>query len=177
MKESRVDGCESILGQVYNATEDSFILSLEIKEHLVTKRGILSIIAGIWDPLGFLAPIVVKARHILQQAMKRRLDWDVRLELQHEDLVNSWKSWVEDVKNWEGVKIRRCILPKYNDKLIKSTEFHIFCDGSEAAMSTNAFIRVIYESGEVHTSFVCGKVRVAFKCAPLWSSVKGFSRN
>ncbi|XP_062537795.1 uncharacterized protein LOC134206121 [Armigeres subalbatus] len=44
-----------------------------------TKRTMLSQIASIFDPLGLLAPIVVKAKLVMQQLWELKVDWDESL--------------------------------------------------------------------------------------------------
>ena len=42
----------------------------------VTKRGILSTVSSVYDPLGMAAPFVLGGRLILQNLCKLELDWD-----------------------------------------------------------------------------------------------------
>jgi hypothetical protein len=45
----------------------------------VTKRSISSVIARIYDPLGLLAPVIVRAKILLQRVWALKIDWDETL--------------------------------------------------------------------------------------------------
>ena len=47
---------------------------------LVTKREILRDSAQIYDPLGLLAPVTVKAKILVQTMWKQKIDWDEPLD-------------------------------------------------------------------------------------------------
>lgn len=52
---------------------DFFNFKLELNKQLFTRRGILSMVRSVYDPLGFLAPFVLKAKCILQKLCKIHL--------------------------------------------------------------------------------------------------------
>ena len=41
-----------------------------------TRRGILPAVASLFDPLGFLAPYVLKGKRILQEMCRRGVGWE-----------------------------------------------------------------------------------------------------
>lgn len=41
-----------------------------------TRRGILSTIGGMYDPLGLVGPVILQTRIILQQLAQLKLGWD-----------------------------------------------------------------------------------------------------
>jgi len=43
------------------AQTDDFTFTVEIKEHMLSRRGILSTIS-MYDPLGFIAPLLLRAK-------------------------------------------------------------------------------------------------------------------
>lgn len=53
-----------ILGIQWSMLNDSFSFDISAKDHLPTRRGILSVAASLYDPLGFMAPV---ATAFLQQ--------------------------------------------------------------------------------------------------------------
>ena len=55
---------------------DSFQFKLDLKQQPLTRRGILSMVSSMYDPLGFLVPFVLKAKLILQELCKLQLGWD-----------------------------------------------------------------------------------------------------
>lgn len=70
---------ERALGAQWDVERDVFTLSIAIKSHQITRRGILSIVCSIYDPLGFLAPITLVAKQILQSLCKLKLSWDEKI--------------------------------------------------------------------------------------------------
>lgn len=45
--------------------------SATLKDHLLTKERAISTVASVYDPLGFLSPLVLKIKKILQEICKR----------------------------------------------------------------------------------------------------------
>ena len=46
------------------------------EKKMVTKRMILSVVNGIYDPLGSLTPLIIKAKVLLKKLWCCKLDWD-----------------------------------------------------------------------------------------------------
>ena len=66
------------LGLSWNNVDDVLTIpkSSNPAEFDVTKQNVLSKIATILDPLGFISPVVVKAKIILQELWSRGYEWD-----------------------------------------------------------------------------------------------------
>ncbi|XP_026462659.1 uncharacterized protein LOC113365281 [Ctenocephalides felis] len=65
------------LGLLWNPTEDIFKATIPSAfQRTFTKRAILSAISQIFDPMGLIAPVVVKAKMIMQKIWKQKTDWD-----------------------------------------------------------------------------------------------------
>ena len=56
---------ERVLGVQWFVGVDNFGLSIVLKDQPLTRRGAVSMVASIYDPLGFLAPLVLTATKIL----------------------------------------------------------------------------------------------------------------
>ena len=67
---------ERALGILWNPEADTFYIKYKLKSVLATKRGILSLISSIFDPLGFITPALIQPKSIIQQLWKRKIDWD-----------------------------------------------------------------------------------------------------
>ena len=67
---------ERTLGLRWDMQKDMFIFDAALKSKPNTRRGILSLTSSIHDPLGFLAPIILPAKKLLQDLCKQKLDWD-----------------------------------------------------------------------------------------------------
>lgn len=58
---------ERALGVQWCVSSDNFQFKVTVKEHSLTRRGVLSTVASIYDPLGFLPPLILLGKQILQQ--------------------------------------------------------------------------------------------------------------
>ena len=56
---------ERALGVHWDVTNDEFVFKISVKEKPATRRGILSIVSSIYDPLGFVAPFILQAKLIM----------------------------------------------------------------------------------------------------------------
>ena len=64
------------LGVKWNLESDTFGLKVKVKEKPPTRRGILSLVSSVYDPVGFVSPFVLPAKVILQDLCCRGLKWD-----------------------------------------------------------------------------------------------------
>ena len=67
---------ERALGVQWCISSDTFGFSIAIKDRPATRRGILSVVSSVYDPLGFIAPFILPAKILLQELCKKKLDWD-----------------------------------------------------------------------------------------------------
>ncbi|XP_026481068.1 uncharacterized protein LOC113387893 [Ctenocephalides felis] len=79
----------SILGLRWDPIQDCFKFNINLLYQNWTKRHILSTIARIWDPLGFITPITIKFKMIMKELWLLKLDWDEPLP---SSLVATWLS-------------------------------------------------------------------------------------
>ncbi|XP_044592073.1 uncharacterized protein LOC123270195 [Cotesia glomerata] len=119
-----------------------------------TKRAILSEIAKLYDPLGLLAPIVVKAKIFMQDLWLDRVSWDEQLS---PSLIHKWTGYREDLRNIESIRI-----PRWNNIAPGATmELHGFSDASQNAMAAAVYLRVTDADGNTKVSLLCSKTQVA----------------
>lgn len=62
------------LGVLWNVNEDTFTFKVTLKNKPITRRGILSVSSSIYDPLGFVAPVILPAKKLLQDLTRQKLD-------------------------------------------------------------------------------------------------------
>ena len=67
---------ERALGVKRCVENDSFRFHIELRDRPLTRRGVLSTIGSIYDPNGYLGPVTLKGKRILQQMCRDKLDWD-----------------------------------------------------------------------------------------------------
>lgn len=55
---------------------DTFTFSVTAAEKPYTRRGILSVINSLYDPLGLVAPVTIRGKMILRKVVTDSSDWD-----------------------------------------------------------------------------------------------------
>ncbi|CAA9997068.1 unnamed protein product, partial [Nesidiocoris tenuis] len=114
-----------ILGLSWNPTSDSFHFAVSPIPEIRTKRELASQIGRVFDPLGWIMPVAVKARTIQRAVCLAGYDWDdvISAELQAE-----WTLLAKDFPKLQSLRIPRHVTSSSeNDWLIG------FADASEQA--------------------------------------------
>ena len=111
--------------------------------------------SSLYDPLGFVAPFVLKAKLLLQDLCSQGKSWDEPIG---DEELWRWQNWNAELPLLTTVNIARCYKPP--DCGNCSYEMHVFCDASERAYASVAYIRVITEEGKVYCTFLMGKTRL-----------------
>ena len=70
---------ESALGLKWNVEGDYFTYSINLQDKPMTKRGLLSTTASLYDPLGLVAPVLLVPKLIQQEMCRQNLEWDDEL--------------------------------------------------------------------------------------------------
>lgn len=104
----RMDEPTSVLGLKWITASDEFtyIVKGEKIDGKLTKRSILSTIGQLYDPIGFLSPVLVRAKLLLQSIWKEQLDWG---QLVLEQIIVQWEDIWSKIKEIEQIKIPRWI--------------------------------------------------------------------
>lgn len=147
---------ERALGLQWCVESGKFMFRTSVQEWLQTRRGILSVVSSLYDPLGFLAPFTMPAELMLQELCGRNLKWDEQIS---PSFPKQWSGWLSDLQKMSGFEVDCCIKPQ-NFGTPVTAQIHHFSDASEAGYGTMSFLRL--EDGDnVHVSFLVGKARVA----------------
>ncbi|XP_073960001.1 uncharacterized protein [Choristoneura fumiferana] len=148
------------LGLIWRPAADTIGFNIGVTEQELpkkfTKREVLAHVMRIYDPLGILAPIVVRGRIMFQNAWRKGLDWDEKLS---QSDTAAWSLWFEDLLSISDLQIPRWY--SVNELHIEKCELHIFADSSESAYAAVAYWRFLYTNGSVKLALICSKVRVA----------------
>ena len=148
---------ERALGVQWNVASDQFAFKISVKDKPATRRGILSVVSSVYDPLGFAAPFILQAKLILQDLCRKKLHWDD--EIPEED-QQRWQTWLRELPKLEELAIDRCFKPT-NLGEITSSQLHHFSDASQRGYGAVTYLRISDDRGKVHCSFVMGKSRLA----------------
>ena len=155
---------ERALGVSWNTKEDSFQFRVVEKDKPSTRRGVLSYIHSLYDPLGFTAPVLLLAKQLLQLLCLQKLGWDEEMP---KDLEARWLAWKASLPKIQEVRVARCYYPSESGT-ITQRQLHVFSDASEKGYGVAAYLRATDEEGRVHTALVLGKARVSpAKCVSI----------
>ena len=148
---------ERALGVQWNVASDQFGFSIVIKDRPATRRGILSIISSVYDPLGFAAPFILNAKLILQDLCRNKYGWDDKIP---DEFLHRWQVWLQELPKLEQLTIDRCFKsPDLGE--ITSCQLHHFSDASQQGYGAVTYLRITGHDGNVKCSFVMGKSRLA----------------
>ena len=154
----RIDADETIktLGIQWNPSSDMFGFTVTVvaAREVSTKGTILSDMSRVFDPLGWLGPVTIRAKVLFQSLWKLQLEWDEAVPSEVDD---EWKSYRDDLPNLRDVKLPRCMC--INDAI--KHELHCFSDASELAYAAVVFLRSTNADGESWTRIVAAKTKVA----------------
>lgn len=147
------------LGSRWQPSIDKFIFKSTSprKVDKWTKRMVLSEIAKLYDPLGWLAPCVAKAKVLMQQLwrLSTSFDWDA-------PLPNTL------IAEWQQIYIQLCLpIPIQVNRwigLIGETdhiEIHGFCDASSQLYAAAVYIKTRHSNECVEVNLVAAKTKLA----------------
>jgi hypothetical protein len=148
---------QSTLGLQWHTSLDHFQVKLNLPAKPVTRRGVLACVSSIYDPLGFVAPMTLPARALLQDLCTLGIGWDTSLPETH---TKRWQQWLRDIVSVETLMIPRCL--GLTSRTVR-TELHVFSDASELGYGAAGYLRVNYMDGSIACTLIMGKSRVAPK--------------
>ena len=151
---------ESALGIKWNTEEDVFVWDVSdrmlqvVNENSVTRRTIVSAVYSLFDPLGFIAPFVMKAKLLLQMLCRKGVGWDD--PLQESDKLQ-WKRWLADLPKLQAVRVNRCFKPiEFGD--VKEIQLHLFSDASRLGYAAVGYLCLEDNNNQIHCAFVMGSL-------------------
>lgn len=145
----------SVLGLRWHPATDEFALAIRRPTGAPpTKRTVLSQTARLFDPLGWLAPIIVRAKLLIQAAWLQQLEWDAPLAKPE---AETWTRLEEELPLLGRIRIPRWF---HYDTPEDDLEIHGFSDASERAYAAVVYIRAVV-AGHPRVSLVMAKTRVA----------------
>ncbi|XP_058456427.1 uncharacterized protein LOC131433839 [Malaya genurostris] len=157
IKDSSINTIMKTLGVAWIPVEDEFTVVLSThpvdKYAIHTKRTILSQIAKIFDPLGFVGPAVTAAKLIMRELWSLNLEWDQTVPA---DMAQLWIEYYQQLQTLNNIKIPRWILSEETSDI----ELHGFADASELAYGACIYTRLKRTDGTAEMKLVCSKSRV-----------------
>jgi hypothetical protein len=147
---------ERTLGTVWCIESDTFTFRVELRDKPLTRRGILSSVSSVFDPLGLVAPFILTGRQILKELCDQGADWDDPVP---EDVRMKWERWRLQLPELENLKIPRTFTSQEMSKA-KTIELHNFSDASMSGYGQCSYLRVVSPDDKVETALVMSKSRV-----------------
>ena len=145
----------SLLGLRWESNSDCILFAYTVPRESgpFTKRKVFSEIARLFNPLGFLAPVIVTAKIFMQALWLLHLSWDEPLPSQHQQV---WENYRAELPAVAQLKMPRWVFFRSNQS---TYQLHGFCDASEKAFAAVVYLRAVIDNApEVH--FLLAKSRV-----------------
>ena len=77
---------------------DCFRFRITLCDRPCTRRGILSMVSSIYDPLGFLAPFLLEGKKIIQELCQEKADWGNPVP---DHMRHRWDNWKAELAHLE----------------------------------------------------------------------------
>ncbi|XP_044744753.1 uncharacterized protein LOC123306696 [Coccinella septempunctata] len=149
-----------VLGLKWDKENDTLALNISNIEKVavdkITKRVILSVAHRIFDPLGFVCPISLGPKILLQEAWAAKIGWDEEV---NESIKKRFLVWIKELTKLSEVKIPRCMLGVNQSETDVEVSLHTFVDASKLAYAVVIFLR-IQKGCDVQLRFVQAKTKV-----------------
>lgn len=157
--ELKLDGTIKALGLSWNLGRDEFDYQLQLLEPIsdhITKRTILSDLQKLFDPLGWIAPVIVTAKILVQRLWLEGIGWDQEIS---KELKEEWKFIRKDLGNVNQVRVRRWLNTISTE--VERITLHGFCDASEKAYAAVVYCRTQTSEGDIKISLIASRTKVA----------------
>ena len=148
---SRKEGA-TLLGLQWDKDSDTISVNFPSESTEPTKRGILSKVAKIYDPLGLVSPITLGGKFLYRDICDAKLAWDAKLQ---SNLMQSWVRWEEKLPS--QVTVPRSLAAHRGD-----IELHAFRDASGKGVAAAVYAVVVQEKG-VNQGLIASRARLAKK--------------
>lgn len=144
------------LGIYWNPTTDLFTFQAFRSEQStpLSKRNILSDISKQFDPLGWICPLIVRAKIFIQRLWLLTLDWDDEVPPKEQ---KEWQAIRSSLQTTFEISIPRSIYHNLNHQI----ELHGFSDASIYAYAAVVYTRSRQPDGTYAVSIISAKTRVA----------------
>ncbi|XP_045446530.1 uncharacterized protein LOC123654679 [Melitaea cinxia] len=144
---------QKVLGVTWEPHEDNFNFFIRPAEVPCTKRNMLSVIARLWDVMGFAAPLIMFAKLLIKELWLIKLDWD---DEPPSHIQTQWTRFQSELPLLSNLSLPRHIGVTHgcNAALLG------FSDASEMGYGAVLYVRIQSEDG-VSVRLLCAKSKVA----------------
>ena len=121
----------------------------------LTKRICLQQVAAQYDPLGLIAPYLIKGRIYLRELVSLQLDWDTPIP---QESIKQWHDYLIDMVSVKAITFPRAIVTDY---VLGRPEVLGFFDASDVCYAAVIYIRYqLNQPDQWHVSVLTSKARV-----------------
>ena len=145
------------LGTYWCIESDTIGFCIQLKDKPLTRRGILSTVISVYDPLGIVAPEILVGKQLLQELCRDSINWDDPVP---DHIHSRWEKWRSELPLLENIRIPRCVKPCNFGEPV-TTELHSFSDASDLGLGQVTYLRLVNNANQVYVSLLMGKARVA----------------
>ena len=151
-----VTAIERALGVHWCIESDTLQFRIIVQDKPLSRRGILSTVSSVFDPLGLVAPFILVGKRILQELCRDGVGWDDEVP---DDLRPQWEKWRAELPVLESLRIARCYKPQKFD-VVKNVELHHFSDACQNGYGQCSYLLLVDDKNHIHCSLAMGKSRV-----------------
>ena len=157
--EKQIDEDEAVkaLGVHWVPSVDEFRFNAAEVEGLAsahTKRLVLSNIARLFDPLGWLAPVTITAKILMQDMWILKCDWDSPLPA---EIRERWYDYCKELSALPSLSVERWL----GGTAECSYQIHGFSDASSRAYAALVYLRIKNGNGSFRVALLSAKSKVA----------------
>ena len=149
------DTCKQ-LGYRYDPEEDEFLFDTYghiTKTNTNDMTSVASLLAKIYDPLGFLSPFILQARKLLKPMYIHKKGW---LDPLIDEVMPDWKLWLKQIPYLDQIKVPRYMKSK------PETEYFIYGDASSTGYGACVYARTKdEETGSYESHLVLAKSHIS----------------
>ncbi|GBN07733.1 hypothetical protein AVEN_251411-1 [Araneus ventricosus] len=158
-KETNNKNETQVLGLLWNKELDTLNINMywldDLNMEKISKRSILSIVQKVFDPFGFVSPVMLCPKIMLQKAWRMGISWDQEIT---DELRKEFLQWFQELRILKDIQIPRCIQTSSKD--LSSCTIHTFVDGRKDDYAAVTFS--IFEKGDrIELFLLAAKSRVA----------------
>ncbi|XP_030581071.1 uncharacterized protein LOC115777334 [Archocentrus centrarchus] len=150
---------ERALGVLWDIKNDCLTFSVNVKGKPSTKRGMLSTISSVYDPLGLAGPFILRGKALFQSLCRMKLGWDETIPSK---IAEQWGRWLDDLPRLCKLQIPRCLRPTVYTVPSVTMQLHHFSDASELGYGAVSYLRLV-----CHNNIYCNIIMSRNRLAPV----------
>ena len=153
---------ERALGVHWCVESDCFQFAIVLQDKPCTRRGILSNVSLIFDPPGFVAPLLLDGKSILQELCRREVGWDDPIP---DEVKVKWEKWRSDLLEVQRISIPRCYKPDNFGRVVNA-QLHHFSDASVKGYGQCSYSRLVDENQLCYGQVQSGTAKACTNTTP-----------